>query len=352
MSGISYAATHRQGGDLRGLAGDAYLDLSTCVNLFGPPPAVRKALQDLDARNLRSHPYESEASFQREYAGYLAVDPGLLVPGRGITEFIHILTRLLPADRIAVVTPDYTDSIRRVGNHLPPVRGELDTVETRLRRIEAGMARYDYIVTSNPNNPLGLHIPVADLAEVCRMNPRSTLIVDEAYVDFLGGERSSMASMELPNVVVLSSPNKVLGIAGVRTGALWTRDTRLRQAIARERLNWPVSFLDSAVAVAALRDPSWIARTRARLLANAEVLEGLLDRRFGGVVKGAPVHYRFVASEDPERDHEELVRSGVVVRVFDADQPGRAPGLRITAPADDDLPKLADALVATTWPSE
>ncbi|MTD55433.1 aminotransferase class I/II-fold pyridoxal phosphate-dependent enzyme [Amycolatopsis pithecellobii] len=344
MNNLSRGATYRQGGDLRGLAGEIYLDLSTCVNLFGPPPAVQEVLRELDVQRLRPHPYEAEPLFRASYAEYLAVDAALLVPGRGITEFIHILTRLLPRDRIAVATPDYTDSIRHVVNHLPPPRGEIDTVAARLERIAAGMARYDYVILSNPNNPLGLHIPVSELAEVCRMHPQSTLVVDEAYVDFLGGERQSMTSTELSNVVVLTSPNKVLGIAGIRTGAMWTRDPRLRHAVAGERLNWPLSFLDSTVAIAALQDSSWVERTRARLLANANILEDLLDRRFDGVVKGTPVHYRFVASEYPERDHEELVQSGVVVRAFGVNQPGRAPGLRITAPADDDLPKLIDAL--------
>ncbi|MFE5565702.1 hypothetical protein ACFQ68_11985 [Amycolatopsis japonica] len=40
-----------------------------------------------------------------------------------------------------------------------------------------------------------------------------------------------MRSTELSNVVGLSSPNKAFGIAGVRAGAMWTRDERLRGVI-------------------------------------------------------------------------------------------------------------------------
>ncbi|WP_225439868.1 aminotransferase class I/II-fold pyridoxal phosphate-dependent enzyme [Amycolatopsis eburnea] len=345
MKSLSDDAIHRQGGDLRGLAGDAYLDLGTCVNRYGPPSAVRVALRELDVQRLRAHPYEADSLFRATYANYLSVDPELLVSGRGITEFIRLLARLLPPAEVAVVTPDYTDSIRWFPNHLPPRDGAIDTVETRLARIAEGMARYGYVVVSNPNNPLGLHIPAAELAEVCRANPTSTLIVDEAYVDFLGGgRRQSMAWAGLSNVVVLSSPNKLFGIAGARTGALWTPDERLRTAVAAQRLNWPLSYVDSVVAIAALRETGWAERTLTRLLANAEAMEGLLARRYRGVVKGAPVHYRFVASADPQRDHDELVRAGVVVRVFGDDQAGRVPGLRITAPTDDEFPRLAAAL--------
>jgi histidinol-phosphate aminotransferase len=345
MKSLSDDAIHRQGGDLRGLAGDAYLDLGTCVNRYGPPSAVRVALRELDVQRLRAHPYEADSLFRATYANYLTVDPELLVSGRGITEFIRVLARLLPADRIAVVTPDYTDSIRWFTNHLPPASGEIDTVATRLARVAEGMARYGYVVLSNPNNPLGLHIAPGDLAEVCRENPASTLIVDEAYVDFLGGgTRRSMAWSGLSNVVVLSSPNKLFGIAGARTGAMWTVDEDLRTAVAAQRLNWPLSYVDSVVAIAALRETAWAERTRERLLVNAAAMEALLVRRYPGVVKEAPVHYRFVASEDPQRDYDELVRAGVVVRVFGDDQAGRVPGLRITAPTDDEFPLLAAAL--------
>ena len=155
MTKLSPDATLRQGGDLRGLsAGRSYLDLGTCVNRYGPPPSVAAALQDLDITRLRPHPYEAEQMFVSAYAEYLGVRPDELVAGRGITEFIRLLGRLLPADRVVVVVPDYTDSIRSFGNHLAAPAGASDTPDTRLARIAEGMASYDYVVISNPNNPL------------------------------------------------------------------------------------------------------------------------------------------------------------------------------------------------------
>lgn len=344
MSSIAEAAA-RQGGDLRGLPYDRdYLDLSTCINRYGPPPEVGRVLRELDPGLLKSHPYDAERMFVAAYARYFGVEEDDLVAGRGITEFIRLLSVLLPPEQVAVLTPDYTDSIRFFYNHLP-TSSIVDTVGDRLDRIADGMRRYRYVVMSNPNNPLGLHVPPGELGEVCRAFPDSILIVDEAYIDFTsGGPSWSMVWTGVPNVIVLASPNKPFGIAGTRTGVLWTRDPALRAEVAKRRLNWPLSYLDALVASAALRSVDWIASSRTRLLSAAASTESLLQRRFPTVVTGVPVHYRFVATDDAARYHSELVSSGVVVRMFSGTERGRVPGLRITTPLADEVPVLASAL--------
>lgn len=346
MSNSIDDATLRQGGDLRGFRTAAgYLDLGTCVNRYGPPPAVGAALAGLDVRRLLPHPYEAEQMFVSAYADYLGVAPEALVAGRGITEFIRLLADVLAKDRVGVVTPDYTDSIRTFRNHLPPPDGRIDMVASRLARISVAMSRYRYVVVSNPNNPLGLYVPRVELAEVCLAYPDSTLVVDEAYIDFTpGGPSWSMMWAEVPNVVVLMSPNKLFGIAGTRTGVMWTPDESLRAAVAARRLTWPLSYMDALVAAAALRSTGWAEWTRARLQAAAHRMEALLTDRFPGVVTDVPVHYRFVATADSSRAYDDLVRAGVVVRVFSGSQPGRVSGLRVTAPTDAEFPVLAAAL--------
>nr|WP_062330518.1 aminotransferase class I/II-fold pyridoxal phosphate-dependent enzyme [Herbidospora sakaeratensis] len=335
--------TRRQGGDLRDL-GDAVLDLSTCVNRYGPPPAVGAALNGLDARHLMPHPYEAERLFTAACADHLGLPEEELVAGRGITEFIRLLGQVLPAGRTAVVTPDYTDTIRVFPRHVGPPPGLVDTVDTRLDRIDLAMSRFSHVVVSNPNNPLGLHVPPARLAEVCARHPGSTLVVDEAYIEFTAdGARGSTAWSGARNLVVLMSPNKPFGIAGTRTGIMWTPSAELRERIRRRQMNWPISYLDALVAAVALASTGWLADTRARLLRTARRMDALLAAHLGPVV-AAPVHYRFVPTADAAGLHARLLRAGVAVRAFDGAEPGRVPGLRITAPTESELPLLAAAL--------
>ena len=338
--------TQRQGGDLRDLPGQAdYLDLSTCANRYGPPETVRTALRDIDPMALRAHPYDAEALFLSAYAEYLGTQEQLLAAGRGITEFIGILRRTFPAERVAVITPDYTDTMAAFPCHLGSENGELDTAASRLRRIELAMRRFDYVIASNPNNPLGVYIPRADLARLCAAYPQCTLVVDEAYIDFVGeGRDLSLLHSDLGNLVVLRSPNKLFGIAGVRVGALWTRHPGIMGAVRAAVPNWPISYTDARVAVSALSAGTWAARTRERLRATAIEMEAMLVSVFGTAASDVPVHYRFVPTAEPRRIWRELLSSGVVVRAFRAGDPGRIPGIRVAAPVAAELPRLRSAL--------
>jgi histidinol-phosphate aminotransferase len=327
-----------QGGDLRALPGGDYLDLSTCVNRYGPPPSVREALRSVRAAQLAAHPYGMDELFAETYAKFMAAEPEHLLVGRGITEFIRILADLLPSQGTAVITPDYTDTIRQFPVHLPPAPGTTDSAAARLDRVAAAMGAYPYVMLSNPNNPLGLHVPGQDLAEVCRSHPDSVLIVDEAYIEFLTDHAgSSMVSCGLENVVVLRSPNKLFGIAGTRTGALWTRNAGLAGAVAARKINWCLSYLDVVAATAALADVAWADRTRAALLEDTRDLERLLAADFPDIVSGVPVHYRFLPSADPVAAHRFFLDRGVAVRALDGGQPGRVAGVRVTTPTTAEL---------------
>ena len=344
---VTPSIIYPQGGDLSHLPpGRSYLDLSTCANRYGPPPRVRQALDELDLCRLRPHPHGAEETFLSAYSDYLALPMNELVPGRGITEFIRLLGGLLPSGQAAVITPDYTDTVRSFRGHLGSRDGATDTVETRLERVADGMRRFSHVVLSNPNNPLGLQIPARALAQVCRDNPSSTLVVDEAYIDFTAaGFAESMTRADVPNVAVLLSPNKLFGIAGTRTGVLWSADERLRQLITGLRLNWSISYLDAIVAAAAVESREWVRHTRSRLLATARRMETLLVERFGdSVVTGVPVHYRFVATDRASDIHDRLAEAGIAVRAFSASEPHRVSGLRITAPTDEEFEVLAKAL--------
>ena len=78
----------RQGGDPRALGAGA-LDLSTCVNGYGPAPAGLAALHALEAPTLRGHPYRAAGTLREAYAERLGVpmaDVGLAWHwARGVT---------------------------------------------------------------------------------------------------------------------------------------------------------------------------------------------------------------------------------------------------------------------------
>ncbi|MGX1673345.1 aminotransferase class I/II-fold pyridoxal phosphate-dependent enzyme [Streptomyces sp. NPDC055400] len=350
MTTLTFAeASAHSGGDLRYLpAGHGeVLDLSTCVTRSGPSPLALAAAAAFDPSSLTVHPYGADDRFRTTYAAYLGVDARQLAVTRGISEPLSVLASLLPAGRSAALTPDYTGTIRRWARHLPPAPDERDCVDSRARRLDAAMRHYAYVVFSNPNNPLGLTVPRDVLAELLSRHPRCTLVVDEAYVDYMGDRRQSAMTLPHRNLAVLASPGKPLGIAGTRTGVLWTPDDALRERVARRLPEWPLSAYDAHVACAALQDTAWIASALEAAREDARRLEAVLVRCFGdAVVTGVPVHYRFVYDERPERLHAHLLADGIATRLLVDDEPGRVRGLRVLAPGRGELARVETSLNA------
>lgn len=316
------------------------LDLSTCVNAYGPPDSARAALSDVGDRSLRLHPYEAASRVSTSYAVHLAVEANELVVGRGTTEFIWALARELRAHTVAVPRPAYSDFLRAFPEAAMPVNGP--TVSTDA--IASCMASHRATVISNPQNPSGTFIPVHDLLEVAQSYPTSLLVVDESYSDFLEGETRSLAGTPSDNIVVLASPSKFYGVASTRVGVAWTRDEGLRRALSEGRGPWPISGVDAEVARAVLADLDWATRIRKSLSRDAAWLEELL-RRVAPVVAGSATHYRLIAgSPHLERLANALLAQGVRVRQLTTAHGFEIPALRIASPRADQREILEEAL--------
>ena len=69
-----------QGGDpARGVR----MDLSTCVNRYGPPPAALEALRSIEARDILLHPYDAPGQLKALYTWAVGVDGDDMLAGRG-----------------------------------------------------------------------------------------------------------------------------------------------------------------------------------------------------------------------------------------------------------------------------
>ena len=63
-----------QGGDPRRMTGGVRIDLSTCVNFYGPPPAVLERLRTgVRGEDLQIHPYAAAERMEALYARHLGV---------------------------------------------------------------------------------------------------------------------------------------------------------------------------------------------------------------------------------------------------------------------------------------
>lgn len=344
---MTAARLGRQGGDQRDRS-DIRLDLSTCVNPYGPPPQVMAAIRSVSEMVVRAHPYDAAADVERLYAGHLGRPAGEFVAGRGTSEFIWILAREMRRYKVGLPLPTYSE-FRRAFKRANTYGGGPCThpVET----LHEAMRNSDAVILSNPHNPTGQIIDRQILVDLAINYPSKTLVVDESYIDFLAdGDTVTLIGCPADNIIVLRSPSKFYGLAGIRSGVAWSRQPLRRKADAW-RTPWPVSALAAEVLKQALSNQLWAEETRGLLAGDVAWLETILaESELGFELATGLLHFRLATgSATFMAEFANLLQTHrVLVRVLEDGHGIGRPAVRIAAPRQADRWVLAGALGHST----
>ena len=188
------------------------LDLAVNVRGEQPPPWLISRLER-SLKKLAAYPDASAAT--RAVAKRHGRDVDEVLVTAGAAEAFVLLARALRPHRAVCIHPSFTEpeaALRAAGHQVdrlilePPY--QLDPA-----RVPDDA---DLVVVGNPTNPTG--VVHERLSELCR--PGRTTVVDEAFMDAVPGEPSSLASQSLPGLVVVRSLTKTWALAGLRVGYL------------------------------------------------------------------------------------------------------------------------------------
>ena len=283
-----------------------WIDLSTGIN---PAPYPVPLMPEAALTRL-PEPEQVAALEAAAARAYGVADPAAMVAAPGTQALIHLLPRLLPRGRVAVVSPTYAEhraAWELAGHEVTEVGGLTDA---------------PVLVVVRPNNPDG---GLADGAALVRMASAERLVVvDEAFADFEGC--SLAPALPRPGLVLLRSFGKSYGLAGVRLGFALTSPAlaaELRTALGP----WAVSGPALHAGLHALADAPWRAAAAGRLAQDAARLDGMLGEA-GCRVLGGTRLFRLVGHDDASGLADRLGRAGILVRQF----PGRAGLIRFGLP--------------------
>jgi histidinol-phosphate aminotransferase len=361
-TGRDGALRHHGDAEVRG-AGRELTDLAVNVRT-GTPPSWLKARIAASLDTLAAYPDGRPARRAVAARHGLAEEQVLLTAGAA--EAFVLLARALRAHRPAVVHPQFTEpeaALRDAGHDVHRV---LLAAEDGFRLDPAAVpADADLVVVGNPTNPTSVLHPSKTLARLAREG--RTLVVDEAFIDAVPGERESLAPLlasgdhaedpasdrtdggPLPGrLVVLRSLTKTWGLAGLRIGYVLS-DPGTVSALARHQPLWPVSA-PALTAAEACCEPSALAEADDAARRTARDRAHLLARLGEFAARGLSVHGSpqapFVLVRHPEAAglREGLRSLGFAVRRGDT-FPGLGPEwLRIAVRDEATTDRLADAL--------
>jgi len=202
-------------------------------------------------------------------------------------------------------------------------------------------AKPEIVVFTTPNNPTGNEIGADVILSVARANPRTLVLVDEAYSDFAG--TTLLPSLDAnPNMVISKTFSKVRAAAGLRLGVLITHP-EIADMFRAVQLPYNVSALTHAVAAKIAKDDAAIARRVAQCaIERARVTAALAS---ASTVEVYPSVTNFVLFKVKDGDtagaHARFLARSVLIRDISS-WPGCAGCLRVSI----GTPKENDRFIA------
>ncbi len=310
--GAAGAVTHplRHHGDAE--VGDGLVDFA--VNVFdGPRPgwldeALRASLDDVGSY---PNPANAEAVIARRH-GRSSDD---VLATAGAAEAFGLIARLRPWRLPVVVHPQFTepDVALSVAGHRPE-HVLLDAANGFVLDPDRVPDAADLVVVGNPTNPTSVLHPESTLRLLLR--PGRTVVVDEAFMDAVPGERHSLAGTPVPGLIVVRSLTKLWSIPGIRAGYVLAEPDTIAELRALQP-PWAVSTPAlAAMTVCASEDARAEASARAAKLERnrAALVAGLADLGIEAVDGPAAP---FVLARVGAGVHARLREAGYAVRRCD-----------------------------------
>jgi histidinol-phosphate aminotransferase len=321
--------------------GTARWDFSTNANAAGPCPAADAALRQVDATR---YPDPSYQRLRERLAAWHGVAPARILPAASASEFIQRITavgaRLVPGP-VAVPEQAYGDYAAAARAH---GRALCISGQEGPRAGQRPTLRW----CCDPSSPLGLDAPPpADLGQC-------TTVLDAAYAPLRLHGRGTWAGAARDAVFELISPNKALGLPGVRGAyAIAPREGRAPgadwvEALVAAEPSWPLGAHAVAMLETWISDGAqhWLARQRDTLRGWKEQLLAVLQDA-GAVVW--PSVTPFVCAQLPPGVTVDALRERDIA-VRDTSSFGLPGWVRLNAMPPDALRALADAIGALRQP--
>jgi len=245
------------------------LRLDSNENSNGPGPRVLAAMQDA-FDDVNRYPFQINGRLGDEVAHALQVDPSSVELGCGSSEILGaaVVAFTAPDRPLITVSPTFelpADIARHLGHTVVAVPVRTGSLELDLDAMAASATNAGLIYVCNPNNPTSTVHGASDIdafvTKALRVEPRATILIDEAYHEFVARPdyRSAIPlALSNPRVIVSRTFSKIFGLAGMRVGyAVGQRETL--RTVSQQLDALRISRLSTAAALAALADPDHIA---------------------------------------------------------------------------------------------
>ena len=329
------------------------VNLSANENTHPLPAELAEAvLEAVRATPLNRYPDPMANALRDALAERHGTDRAHVIVGNGGDELLFNLLFALGGPGRAVVTcpPDfaeYANFAAMCETSVVAVPRDAEDFSVDAEALLAAAADAALVILTSPNNPTGGLVDRA-LVERLLAETETLVLVDEAYVEF-AGEDKSLAPLvpDNPRLIVLRTLSKAFALAGLRVGYL-VADPAIVDALGAVRQIYSVDVLAQAVALAFVERRALLAPVVANIVAERERLAAGLSTLPGVRVWPSAANFVLTRVPNAHRTWERLRdEHSILVRDFSS-TPGLDDCLRLTVGTREENDALLDALSVLT----
>jgi histidinol-phosphate aminotransferase len=218
------------------------IDCSEGCNPYGFPPECADVLKNFDPARLGPYPHSHALhdAIHEFWKDQIDVEYSNILLADGSISALYIINNIFDTHNSVVlgISPQFTDyymHAEMIGIDYAPYQlkkernyafdaGEfmsMHFIADTYAHASLPAKSYNFIYIDNPNNPTGQCIDIGDIERIVRgaLKKDITVIIDEAYGDFMPKENSAVQLFaEYPNLAVVRTLSKGFGLAGMRIG--------------------------------------------------------------------------------------------------------------------------------------
>ncbi len=264
------------------------IDFSSNINPLGISRYVLKEIKKNIKQISNVYPDPNCTLLKESIAEYIqhGIDQNWITIGNGATELIHNFVRCTASKNSVIPSPTFCEyelaskRCRMKIDYIPlskKLQIEPDLIIEKVKKNSNSL-----IFLCNPNNPTGLvNTEVIEKILSSINNSKTTLLVDESFIDFLKEvEKKSMISKikEFDNLAILRSMTKSYGLAGLRLGYL-IANPKLIQQLKSYQISWNVNGIAQIAGIAALNDQEHICKTKKTIQKERDYMYSKINKK-------------------------------------------------------------------------
>jgi histidinol-phosphate aminotransferase len=297
------------------------IKLNANENPYGPGRSAVEAARTAVGPVSGRYPGNA-ANLSKAIAKNFSVEPANVLTGTGSGEIIDaaVVAFTSPTRHLVVASPTWENPARTAQKLKHTVKSV--PVDAALKMDLKGMAEAakgaGLVFLCNPNNPTGTVHSIATVTkfveEVLAASPETTILLDEAYYDFVVDRSYATAvplAMKYPRVFVTRTFSKVHGMAGLRTGYAIGHPDTLKAIVPHK--TGSLNVVSLAAAAASIQDTAHVAKQRDQIRASLEATTRVFAD-MGYKASDSQGNFIFVDVKRPAREFREACeKMGVAI---------------------------------------